>query len=1486
MEPRSSGVFEELWEEEEADELKEEEVQEEEDAGVKTEPQTEVKTEYGKEAEPYEESGYYETEEVYETEPSREERSQYGPPAYPGYGGVYYAGPGYGQYGEYGGNSQPLERVERPTFSWRPSAPRALRPPATRTHGPLPGWQEPYGGTPVSRRAAAPSAPSRTVPPRVSKKQVLVKIEPGSKPVKPSSKAPTVARSSGSPPAEAPASTKPMARAKPKGGTVGATGTPRRAPRTARSPSAAPVSSIALTHAVSNAVKVLPLFHSAGVTVEKARDFWEAFEDTTRGLPDRSRLQVSRQKIKGSEAERWWNHSSIKTFETLKIRFDNHFLSRTADELRERLHSTKRARGESIEEWGDRVSDLCDSLDYPDPRMRYQLFRRGRNNRQEGEGRAAPSSGPKNGSEGDRGHVAVEKCADVTVPREVVKRESESRTESKSVKAAKRTVLPPRETKSTKETRTVGVSRTVVAGAETKKAVGRVAVQEEVVKNEVRDEPRTEESAVTEAEAVVPEEAVNQVVVRIEPVVAENDAVHEGKAEDSAEETPAQAGTDEPSVVKSMGVSTEEEMPKGYQRLFTDEELDAMEASSPGQEGTALAGQEIGVEKEEYDKELEDRLFPLDEVELLKRVKKNAEAQKEPSIDDMATHLDLPVEGLERTKEASPDGMSSPEYWLEWFQNTLESSEEAKRANRDFNAVGPGTKQGVPGATEVMYENFGLSKRRNNADEDQQERISKAAALVTKTEVLESVGVPLSCASDAALSVSTETTDEEIDPSLVRSIARLTVYEILKDYKNGDLEAEGLEERTLNLEEAIKRPPMRDKMLLVDRELFRRRASCLVEKLALPIRYGDHLSKWTEQYYAENAPSIWDKLAFRLFSLYVNRAEAVRGMEMNVVDDDDVSHYVSVVGPLRHRPERKEKRGLVKVVTVSQPNGFGMRTDDDEESDFPEVVKGGRRVVCALGSFEALSGGMIDCLPSKMLADTGATLSLVDTKVLKRLGRASEPLKPCDGLARRSSGHRLRIRGWMVLPIRLGSLEITMSSLVADQLHCDAILGVNALGAFGAVIDVAERTMTLKSTQEVLALGVTVVQETYMTAMAVSVRLPPRGQDLVMTNVIGEAADDATVLVEGSLGLPPTLCVARTLCTDQKGQVIGEVCNASTDEYWIKKGTVVASTAVIPESAFASPPRPDARSPENGKQSAGNTEGEPEAVRSLSGEQKALFQDELNAFSDLSVEPSKQPGRTDLLKFEIDMGDNRPIKQQPYRVSVAEGEVIEVEVEEYLDLGLIRPSNSPWASPVLMIRKPDGGIRFCIDYRRLNAVTVKDCYPMPLIDDILDVLGDARLFSTMDIASGYWNVPMHENSVAKTAFTCKYGLYECLVMPFGLCNAVPAYERLMETVLVDFKWRVCLVAFQQLKRALMKPPILVYPDMKKLFKLYVDSSRYAVGACLMQESEGRDRVVAYASKLLTGSQKNWITKQAGISDIECWGLGDAQVPLLPRQTRV
>eukprot|EP00644_Phytophthora_capsici_P012632 jgi/Phyca11/113058/e_gw1.23.460.1 len=132
---------------------------------------------------------------------------------------------------------------------------------------------------------------------------------------------------------------------------------------------------------MSNAVKLLPFFHSDSATVEKARSFWDAFEGYTRRLPDEERLLVFQQKLKGKEADRWWGNSRIKTFATLKTRFHNQFLSRTQDELFNELFSIKRSRGESIEEWGDRVSELCDTLRNPDAQFRYKVFRRGLRNK-------------------------------------------------------------------------------------------------------------------------------------------------------------------------------------------------------------------------------------------------------------------------------------------------------------------------------------------------------------------------------------------------------------------------------------------------------------------------------------------------------------------------------------------------------------------------------------------------------------------------------------------------------------------------------------------------------------------------------------------------------------------------------------------------------------------------------------------------------------------------------------------------------------------------------------------------------------------------------------------------------------------------------------------------------------------------------------------------------------------------------------------------
>ncbi|CAF2775804.1 unnamed protein product [Rotaria sp. Silwood2] len=123
----------------------------------------------------------------------------------------------------------------------------------------------------------------------------------------------------------------------------------------------------------------------------------------------------------------------------------------------------------------------------------------------------------------------------------------------------------------------------------------------------------------------------------------------------------------------------------------------------------------------------------------------------------------------------------------------------------------------------------------------------------------------------------------------------------------------------------------------------------------------------------------------------------------------------------------------------------------------------------------------------------------------------------------------------------------------------------------------------------------------------------------------------------------------------------------------------------------------------------------------------------------------------------------------------------------------LSPSASPWASPVILAPKKDGSLRFCVDYRKLNGVTIRDAYPIPRIDDTLDSLQEAKFVSTLDLRSGYWQVEMDKNSREKTAFVTHKGLFEFNVMPFGLTNAPATFQRLMDIVLAGLKWQCCLV---------------------------------------------------------------------------------------------
>ena len=162
-------------------------------------------------------------------------------------------------------------------------------------------------------------------------------------------------------------------------------------------------------------------------------------------------------------------------------------------------------------------------------------------------------------------------------------------------------------------------------------------------------------------------------------------------------------------------------------------------------------------------------------------------------------------------------------------------------------------------------------------------------------------------------------------------------------------------------------------------------------------------------------------------------------------------------------------------------------------------------------------------------------------------------------------------------------------------------------------------------------------------------------------------------------------------------------------------------------------------------------------------------------------------GCTGIVTHKINTGDARPIRQQARRLPLHKKQEAQKEIASMLEKGVIEPSCGPWASPIVLVKKADGSTRFCLDYRKLNAVTIKDSYPLPRIDDTLDALVGSRWFSTLDLSSGYWQVEVCEEDRPKTAFTTGAGgLYQFKVMPFGLCNAPATFERLFLVCLGRF----------------------------------------------------------------------------------------------------
>ncbi|UYV72436.1 K02A2.6-like, partial [Cordylochernes scorpioides] len=422
---------------------------------------------------------------------------------------------------------------------------------------------------------------------------------------------------------------------------------------------------------------------------------------------------------------------------------------------------------------------------------------------------------------------------------------------------------------------------------------------------------------------------------------------------------------------------------------------------------------------------------------------------------------------------------------------------------------------------------------------------------------------------------------------------------------------------------------------------------------------------------------------------------------------------------------------------------------------------------------------------TRALVDSGASYSVISERFRLKLRKIM--FAETDVTLRVANGKIVRPKGRCTLKLDLNGLQESFEFVVLEDCSHKVILGWNFLKLSRAIIDSADDTLFLEKClfEDTPKNSSPLYSELEYRIEPASIQLIEVASRDIPNDAIVVAECRKELLLERELTAPSSVISL----TNNRGKLW--VVNWSPYPKLIPQGMHVADSAVIEDSqlctlADCNQVETEAEHSEDPKISEFFIDD------SLDESQKEKLRNLLKNYTDI-FEFSKRKQFKDVnVKHRINTGDHLPTKQRPYRVAPRERQIIQDEVNKMEKLDIIQPSESPWASPVVLIRKKDGSWRFCVDYRRLNKITKKDVYPLPRIDDTLDCLRGARFYSSMDLQSGYWQIDVEESDREKTAFITPDGLYEFKVMPFGLCNAPATFERMIDNLLKGLKWTICL----------------------------------------------------------------------------------------------
>ncbi|GFV89409.1 retrovirus-related Pol polyprotein from transposon 412 [Trichonephila clavipes] len=479
------------------------------------------------------------------------------------------------------------------------------------------------------------------------------------------------------------------------------------------------------------------------------------------------------------------------------------------------------------------------------------------------------------------------------------------------------------------------------------------------------------------------------------------------------------------------------------------------------------------------------------------------------------------------------------------------------------------------------------------------------------------------------------------------------------------------------------------------------------------------------------------------------------------------------------------------------------------------------------------------------------------------------------------TGEKIDIHGKLKVKIKFGDTTYQHAVYVAD-IADPFILGLDFLKEHGFTLDFNKNELR-SIHEEVTIFKIEHRSESIRQVTAnENITIPPR-TEIIVPGYIGNDVSFNSGLIGSAENKANGLLIASTLVDLSRKTIPVRICNVTEKSRVFQKGEVLATcspvTCVCKSSSLLLSNSPQQLTPDLLE----NAELSPEQKSSA----ERLFQE----FEDVFSRNSSDIGHTTVTQHRIDTADHPPIKQHPRRLPFVKQEEVGTLLREMQENDIIEPSSSPWASPIVLVRKKDGSTRFCVDYRKLNDVTKKDSYPLPRIDDTLDTLSGHKWFSTLDLKSGYWQVEIHpEDREKQHSLPAKdYGSSKsCRGRTFEehLQNIRKVLSKLSDANLklnpskckffqkeVNYLGHIIsaegvrtdpekVSAVKNWKRpenlqALTSSPILIYPQPDKPFILDTDASNESVGAVLSQEIDGQERVVAYWSKCLSKPERNY-----------------------------